>query len=239
MPTRKLAQNVSYDDATYVLCNNLKLSQMEERLLIIDTNVGQGGEDRGIKKDVGSFTFLLDKVERYCPFDQSWIDVSNCLESNNDSGFASSISISARKSKAERDYIYAKKMEAIYLLKDQVDFIEKFNKDSEYGSQISANIRRNGGFSILHAALRLSVDSALIEKLLGFGADPEGQSKQGSPLTLAKKLVERARVRVQTLEKSGSSLSKLAANEALLAKAEENLRMLQLHHSRKRNGVLY
>ncbi len=211
-----------------MLRNNLKLSQIGERYLIIDAKVGKPGEGRGTK-DVGLFMFLVDKIEKYCPSDQSWIDASDCLESN-DSGFASSIRISARKSKVEREYIKAKRVDALRELKSLVDYIEKFNNDPHCGSQLSANVCGIGGFSLLHAALHLSGNPVLIQKLLVFGADPKGGSTpEGSPLALAKRLLQRARMKVKMHKEKGATTSDLAPYEARLAMAEQVFRILQLH----------
>ena len=173
---------------------------------------------------------MLDKIEKRCPSDRSWIDASDCVEPNS-SDCVSCVRISAMKSNVDRDYIEAKKKETILALKNQVGYIETFNKDPYRGFQLSANVRGIGGFSLLHAALQLSEDSALIEKLLELGADPYAESREGTPLTFAEKLLERARTKVKTHKENGANCSKLAAHETRFAKAEQIYRILQLHGS--------
>jgi hypothetical protein len=235
LPTRTLAESVSYAsdvEATFVLHNNLKLSQVE-RQLIIDAKVGHPQDGIG-RKDVGLFIFPLDKIEKHCSYDRPWIDVSECVEPNS-SERASIVRVSARKSKVDRDYIEATRKDAISALKSQIGFIEKFNQDPHHGCQLSANVRGIGGLSLLHAALQLSEDSALVEKLLEHGADPKAESTLGTPLTFAEKLLEGTRSKVTThKENGGATSSRLAAYEARLAKAEVIHTILQLHESKQK-----
>lgn len=229
LPPTTLAQSVSYPndaETSFIFHNNLKLSQVK-RQLIIDAKVGLP-EDEFSPKEVGLFTFLLDKIEKRCPSDQSWIDASDCVEPTS-SECASSIKISASKSNVGREYIEVKKNEAIRALKNQVGHIETFNKDPHHDFKLSADVRGIGGLSLLHAALQLSDDTSLIERLLKLGADTKAESREGTPLTFAKKLLERAHSKVKNHEENGATSSRLAAHEARFAKAEQIYRILELH----------
>jgi hypothetical protein len=236
LPSRKLSRHVSYvKDATaiYKIHNNLNLSLME-RQLVIDVKAGVPEDGRN-PVEVGLFKFLLDNIEKRCPSDQSWIDASSCLDLDG-SAFKSSIKISARKRKVDRDYVSAKKEEAIRALRSQVDCIERFNQDPNIPQRatLSANVRGIGGISLLHAALQLSNDSALVERLLSLGADPKAESIAGTPLTFAEDLVLRARSKLETTKRSGAPPPTVAARETRLAQAEKIFRIMEHHESTER-----
>lgn len=216
--------------AVYKIHNNIDLSLVERRL-VIDVKAGLP-EDGKNQKEVGSFMFSLDKIEKRCPSDTSWIDVSDCLVPQS-LAFASSIKISARKCNVDRDYVMAKREEAIYTLKGQIENIEKFNQDPKIpqGVALSANVRGIGGVSLLHAALQLSEDSAPVEKLLSLGADPNAESVAGTPLTFAEDLVKRARGKLVKVKTNGASSSNIEAYETRLAQADKIFRILKLCES--------
>jgi len=197
LPFRKFAQHLSYNDSdidtplVYTINNNSNYV-FEQRDFVIDLEKDSLPDPVPTGR-LGSFTFVLNDIEKQCLSDGNLIEYTQVLSTS--SGYLSSgtASITANKRSADKEYIMIKKTGVLKKLNTQLDYIKRFNTDPSTPSDarcLTANISGIDGKSILHAAIQLVDDKDLVEKMLRLGADPRKNSRNsgiGTPLGLAQK----------------------------------------------------
>ena len=181
-------------------------------------------------------SFKLDTLERKCPKDASWVEIAEELGESDFSGLTAGIAkITARKRHAGRDYVNAKKIEALRTLNMQCEHIEKFNQDPDTpaGVRLTSNIWCLDGVSVLHAAVQMVDDRKLVAKLLRLGANPRARSKDGSPLNLAQQLCHRAKEKKDNLESKKAPIESIEAQMMRYLEAKNLVKMLQQHGTKE------
>lgn len=225
LPGQQLRYKIEYPTNMFAAHNNYMLS-LENRRLEVEVAREDRYKDRFPPQILGAFDLTLNEIERKCPSDGSWVGISNRLES------VGTINISAKRKSADIEYITAKKQEIEYLMKTQIETIERFNQDYSHAlkTTLSSNVRGINGIPFLYAAIEIMAGKSLIKRILQMGADPRLRPQLASrctPLELALRQFDRCRIKAQGARDSGRGSGFLQAQDQKCEEAKAVLDVLQ------------
>ena len=193
MPVKRFAQRIIYkgDNIVYTMHNN-KSFPFEKRNLDIDLKSGSLTESNATGRTLGTFRLELNDIEDRCLPNEVMTEymqpLSDEFVQEISDGF---ITTNVKKKSADKEYVRIKKQEIIKKLKQQLEFIERFNQhpSTPPGARLTANISGLNGVSILHAAIVLLDDKELVQKMLKLGANPRSSINTGigTPLNVAQR----------------------------------------------------
>ncbi|VEU33780.1 unnamed protein product [Pseudo-nitzschia multistriata] len=215
LPALPLGHRIDYPANRFSTHNNYMMS-LENRQLEVKILKGDPHRDRFRPKEVGTIAIPLNDIERICPSDGSWFEISKRLEG------VGTIALHVQRRTADIEYITLKRQEIEATIKTQIETVERFNEEYSRSLQtkITSNVRGIHGISLLYAAIEAASEPRLIDRILSTGADPRQRSQQGSPLELAQRLYDRCLSKARDARTMGRPHEYLVAQDQQRARAK-------------------
>lgn len=199
LPQRKATEFVNYDDTNdekiFMATNNAQRT-LEKRSLFINLREGAQGDAVPSAK-LGTVTIPLNEIEERCDGNEQYV-----LRKEITPGLVLSkgtIVLAFRRRRIDKDYIMREKELLCKKLNEQLENIQRFNKEQsdEATVKLTANIRGIANTSFLHAAINLRQEG-MVKRLLQLGANPHEKSTNfGTPISMAMKCRDRVREKLQ------------------------------------------
>lgn len=180
--------------------NNRKIAEEKRELVLRILSVS---EDSQADKKLGCYVIPLNAIDDQCATNNTPATVTHASEA---SGMLPScqIELEAKRGKLPSGYTTSKRKDTSERLRKQIEQIQKFNnKFGDRSFHVHRNIRAEDRVSFLHAAVQL-YDADLVGALLCEGADPDSESKLGTPNKLATSLLQKCQKKMKNFVDSTS-----------------------------------
>eukprot|EP00980_Cylindrotheca_fusiformis_P018676 scaffold6219_cov146-Cylindrotheca_fusiformis.AAC.11 len=201
LPQRRTTEFVNYDDdseeKTFMASNNSSRT-LEKRSLLVTLREG-AQEDAVPPAKLGTVSIPLNDIEEHCSVDEPYT-LHQEITPGCSALSKGTIEIVFNRRRIDKDYIMREKEALIKHMHEQIDFIQRFNK--EHGGEdtkckLTANIRSTANSSFLHAAIILH-EEWMVKRLLELDANPQEKSTEyGTPINMVMTFRDRVREKLQ------------------------------------------